>query len=186
MVIIKIKAIYIRILIAILLLCSLGFNVYNYQKSVDIENRYETINCFVNQFGMSNMISFLASVQTKIEIFDITKGEVIKKAQSNSIIQNEVEGYLNAITGMYAKVKAFPEKGYIIKIPLDPNVKIENHWLNDYEIYTVNEVFILLPEQGQPYLLVLDKKKRPLFYNFEGSINLLLEELNFKLGASSL
>jgi hypothetical protein len=74
---------------------------------------------------------------------------------------------------MYGKVKAFPDKGYIIRIPLIPSMKVHTQWLNDYNIYCVSEVFILFPEQGNPYLLLLDKNLRPHFYSFDGDTDVL-------------
>lgn len=82
---------------------------------------------------------------------------------------------------MYVEAKAFPDKGYIIRVPFEPSVKIQSQWLKDYGMNLVDEVFILFPEQGRPYLLVLDEKQRPLFYYFEGNTDVLLEKLNFKL-----
>jgi len=117
-----------------------------------------------------------------VEIFDISKGEVIKTIQSNPVIQKEAEKYLKSITGMYAKVKAFPESGYIIRVPLEPPVKVQGQWLTNYGIDSVDEVFILFPGQGTPYLLVLDERSRPLFYNFEGNTDVLLKILDFNPG----
>jgi len=80
---------------------------------------------------------------------------------------------------LYAAVKAFPDNGYIIRIPVVPPIQVQNPWLNDYNIYSVDQVFILLPEQGDPYLLVLDNKLRPYFYYFNGNVEALLKDLDF-------
>lgn len=190
MFIIKISRKPFKIAITSILLCSLGFNIYSYIENVKIKNMYESVINIVNQVDKTNLISFLVPINSlahrnkSIEIFDINQEKVVQKVQSNPSIQKEVEGYLNGITGMYIKVKAFPEKGYIIRIPLEPSVKVQSQWLNDYGINSVDEVFILLPEQGVPYLLVLDEKKRPLFYYFKGDTGVLLENLNFKLETS--
>lgn len=187
MVIIKICRKQFKIAVVIFLICSLGFNIYCYLENLKIKNRYESVICITNQFDKTNLISFMVPINDSvhgyksIEIFDINKGEVIQKVESNPSVRKEVEGYLKGITGMYIKVKAFPDKGYIIRVPLEPSVNVQSQWLNDYGINSVDEVFILFPEQGKPYLLVLDEKKRPLFYNFEGNTDVLLEKLNFKL-----
>jgi len=190
MVIIKINRKPLKIAITIILLCSLVFNIYSYIENVKIKNRYEAVINIVNQVDKTNLISFVVSINSwvesnkSIEIFDINQGKVIGKVQSNSSIQKEVEGYLKGITGMYVKVKAFPEKGYIIRVPLKPPVEVQSQWLNEYGINSVNELFVLFPEQGVPYLLLLDEKERPLFFNFEGDTGVLLEDLNFRLEPS--
>lgn len=113
-----------------------------------------------------------------IEIFDIEKGEVVKKLKMDSELGAEAEDILNKITGMYVKVKAFPDKGYIAKIPLKPAVEVSNKWLNEYGIFSVNEVFIIFPGTDTPYLLVLDSNYRPLFFNFEqGAKSDLLDKI---------
>jgi hypothetical protein len=151
-----------------------------------IENKFESISFDVGEFGKSDLVSFLVSsdltgLNNAIEIFDIAKGEVIREIEVSPVVRGEAEGYLKKITGMFGKVKALPEKGYIVRVSLEPSAKIENKWLSGYGINSVDQVFIILPEQTIPYLLVLDEKNRPLFYNFEGGINTLLENLNFQL-----
>ena len=176
------------ITVFVVLIASLSFNVYCYVQNTELANKYESLTSIVNRFDKARLISFVASTNTSVEryesveIFDIVKGEVIKTVQSNAAIEREVQSYLNNITGMYVKVNAFPEKGYIIRVPLESDEKQKSHWLNDSGISSVNEVFILFPEQGEPYLLVLDEQGRPLFYNFKGSTAKLLKELDFKIG----
>jgi hypothetical protein len=190
MVIIKINRKPLKIAITIILICSLGFNIYALIENLKIKNRYESVINIINQVDRTNLISFVAPIDSLtlsnkiIEIFDINHGKVIRRVQSTPLVQKEVKGYLNGITGMYIKVKAFPEKGHILKIPMEPAVKVHSKWLKAYGINLVDEVFILFPEEGTPYLLVLDEKKRPLFYNFEGETNTMLSALNFELETS--
>lgn len=112
-------------------------------------------------------ISCFAQSGSEVEIFDIAKGEVIKRFEVTSEIQRKVEEYLDKITGLYVKVKAFPDKGYIMKVPLKPQTEVSNEWLNSYGIYSVNDVYIIFPDGEKPYLLILDSSLRPLFFNFE-------------------
>jgi hypothetical protein len=171
--------------ILIVLAISITINIYNHYQNTKLNSKYESLLCLSNQFYQTSLITFLASEhetdpsKRTVEIFDITKGEVIKKVLTNQTIEKAAISYLKAISGMYAAVKAFPEDGYIIRIPVVPPVQVQNPWLNDYNIYTVDQIFILLPEQGSPYLLVLDTKLRPYFYNFDGDVDALLKDLGF-------
>lgn len=186
MVIIKTNKKLLKIILIIVLVSSFGFNIYSYSRNIELANKYKLLICYTSKLDKTNLITFLVSSNIRvqenlnIEIFDISKGSVIKKIHSNQILQSEVEKYLKGITGLYVKVKAIPDKGYIIKIPLEPSVKVQNQWLIDYDINSVDEVFIIFPEQETPYLLVLDNKDRPLFYTFEGNTNELLKNLNFQ------
>jgi hypothetical protein len=122
----------------------------------------------------------LSNINCNIEIFDINKGSVIKEIQVNDFAIAEGEKFLQGITGMYVKVNAFPDSGYIIKVPFKPNIKVENQWLNGNNIKYVDKFFVIFPQKGVPYLLVLDEKERPYFYYFNGDLEKLLKYLDFK------
>ena len=187
MVLIRINRKLLKASVIILLVISLSFNIYNHYHSMELSNKYESLIYLSSQFYQTDLIAFVASVQEldttnkPVEIFDISKGEVIKKVHSTRLIRKETISYLNGISGMYNKVKSFPEKGYIVRIPITPPSQVKNHWLNEYSINSVDEVFIILSEQGNTYLLVLDSKLRPYFFNFIGNIDVLLKNLDFSL-----
>jgi len=183
MYLVRINKITLLFIIFFLLLGSVAFNFFNYIRNIELLKKYESIACSSFQLDKANLVGFLVSMDMKvqeeesIEIFDINKGEVVKRVELNPYVQKEAEKLLKGITGMYVKVKAFPDKGYIIKIPLKPSVIVKSQWLNDI----VEKVFVIFPEKEAPYLLILDENERPLFYNFEGSTDSLLENLNFQL-----
>jgi len=186
MVIIKVKTRHIGILFALLLVCAIGLNFYKNKMSAATNNRFESINSSIGEFGGDNLVAFLADtdpegINKNIEIFDISKGEVIREVETSSVIQKEAENYLKNINGMFVKANAIPDKGYIIRVAFEPPAKVDNKWLDGYGINSVEQVFVIFPENAIPYLLVLDKKNRPLFYNFEGRINDLLQTLNFQV-----
>ncbi len=168
----------------IVLAFSVGFNVLSFVYISDLLKDYNSLVYAVNLWDESDVAAFITSDNTgilgrkDIEIFDIEKGMVIKRlnpdSQTRARIQNEVRNYLKNITGMFVKVNAFPDSGYIVRLPLDPAEEIHNQWLNQ----SVNEVFVIFSKEP-PYLLVLDEKERPLFYNFDGSTDELLELLGF-------
>jgi len=178
------------IVLSIVLAFSVGFNVLSFLYILDLLNDYNSLVYAVNKLDKSNVAAFFVTESIEgqdkrdIEIFDIEKGIVIKKVSPNSQtqvkIQKEVRKYLEGITGMYVKVNALPDRGYIVRLPLEPAVTIRNQWLNQ----TVKEVFIIFSE-GAPYLLVLDEKERPLFYNFDSNTDELLELLEFEPGGQN-
>lgn len=97
-----------------------------------------------------------------MEIFDIEKNEVINVATINMEIHEETEKMLNSIDGLVRTFKPIPEKGYMIKIPIEPPHTIENQWLNDL----IDELIIIIPEQGEPTLLVYDNENKMYFFTF--------------------
>lgn len=120
--------------------------------------------------------SVFAKGLENIEIFDINQGKVVKTAESSPAIQKEVKSYLEGITGIYGKINPIPDKGYMIKIPLEPSMRFKSQWLNSL----VEEVIILFPEDQSPYLLVFDNENRALFFTFEGRTDKLLKNLHYK------
>lgn len=129
------------------------------------------------------MILFLTSTKVlaveniDVEIFDINKNCVIKTVQVDSSVQRQVEEYFKGITGIYAKFDPIPDKGYMVRVPLEKPVMIKNKWINTF----VEETIIIFPQNEKAYLMVFDNKDRVLFFSFEGNTNLLLKNLNFHL-----
>lgn len=119
-------------------------------------------------------INVSALENTNIELFDINEGCVVKMIESTPTIQKEVENSLKGITGLFAKFNPIPDKGYMIKIPLETPVIIKNQWINTF----VDEVVIVFPEEEKPYLMVFDGKDRTFFFSFKCNIKELLENMN--------
>jgi hypothetical protein len=110
-----------------------------------------------------------------IEIFDISKEEVVKEVPSNTALQNEVRKYLTQITDLYVKFNPIPSKGYLIKIPLVSPVKVKNQWLDDF----VTQVIVVIPTEEKPYLMVFYGESKYLFLTFEGKLDTLFRFLEF-------
>ncbi|MGJ7910469.1 hypothetical protein [Neobacillus sp. LXY-1] len=119
----------------------------------------------------------IAQTNKQVQIFDINKGKVIKNIQMNTDLQQEVEKYLEGITGVYVKYNPIPNNGFMIRIPLEPNVMVKNQWFDDL----VDEVTIIFSSHEIPFIMVFDDENRPHFFTIEGSTSKLLGLLNFKL-----
>lgn len=181
MIVIAIKKSLLRcITISLVILLGAGFYVFiadtgreKHHNGVLIHDHSILIDTYIT--------TFLASSNTyeNIEIFDIGKESVVKIVKVNDDAINEAKKCLNGITGIFVKVKAFPDKGYIVKVPFEPKIKVENPWLNDYGINSVDKIFIIFPDEEKPYLLVLDDRERPFFFTIDCNTDKLLESLNF-------
>ncbi|NDI34410.1 hypothetical protein [Chengkuizengella sediminis] len=117
----------------------------------------------------------IAQTNKQIEIFDISKGEVLKYIKVNIGLQQDAETFLKGITGLYVRIDPIPSEGYLVKIPLDPSFLVKNQWINEL----VDEVIIVFSTREAPYLMVFDKENRPLFFTFEGDTDTFLTKLNF-------
>jgi hypothetical protein len=112
----------------------------------------------------------------QIEIFHINKGKVIKEEPSNDHIQQEVVAILEGITDIYRGFEPIPQKGYMIKIPLEKAVEIKNKWLNT----SVNEVIIIFPEYENPHIMVFGTENSHYFFHFDTSVDEILSELGLR------
>jgi len=177
---------YIKPVRIIILILSLSLNIYNFYHNAVITRKYRALQYLTSHFSESALMAFVASSNssyntTNIEIFDISKGEVIVEVKPRPSVREEAIKYLKGINGIYTKVNAFPDKGYIIRIPLSPPVAVQNQWLNSFNIKSVDGLFVLFPEDEKPYILVLDEASRPFFYTFDIPTNKLLEDLDFQI-----
>ncbi len=125
----------------------------------------------------ADMAVFLtAARETKmIEIFDVGLERVAKKIIMDDEYRKSAEEFIGSITGMYVKVKALPTTGFIVRLPLEPPVSVKNKWFSG----EVDEVFVLFPENEKPYLLLLNERNQPLFFNFESNTDNFLTRLDY-------
>ncbi len=127
---------------------------------------------------MLHLLSINVGAQSnqQIEIFDIDQGKVIKQVDLHPDIQREAEKILKGITGVYTNYNPIPNKGIMIRIPLEPNVMVRNLWFDDL----VDEVTLIFPRQEVPYLLVFDDENKSYFLIFKANTDNLFELLNIK------
>lgn len=168
------------IFLTVVILCILAITAYAVVKVSQSENKYNSVLEITRMFDDTHFIAYISgrndSNSTKnIEVFDITKGAVISREPSTIEMQNEVINYVKSINSLCTKIMPFPEKGYVIRVPIDPPVKVKQKLLNDAGIKMLDCVFIILSDKEDPIILVLDKQERPYFYTFDASIQPLME-----------
>lgn len=120
-------------------------------------------------------VNVYAKEYKSIEIFYINTSSIVKKIESSPKIEKEIESYLQNIKGIYGKFNPIPKKGYMVKIPLDTPIMVQNQWINSF----IDEVIIIFPENESPYLIVFDNKERIIFFTFDGDTNVLCKYLKF-------
>lgn len=111
-----------------------------------------------------------------VQIFDPKQDKVVKAVQSNPQIQNMIAGWITNIEGLYKSDPA-TDDGYVVKIPLNPSVKVNCKSLNAL----VSEVYILIPEKEPPCYLIFEDEDRLLSLVFNGDLDMLSKVLDFKL-----
>lgn len=111
-----------------------------------------------------------------IEIFDPKQDKVVKVVQSNPQIQDMITSWITNLEGLYRNNPA-TDDGYVVKIPLDPIVKVNSKTLNAI----VSEVYILIPENEPPCYLIFEDENKLLSLMFNGDIEKLSNILNFNL-----
>jgi hypothetical protein len=134
--------------------------------------------------SLSFFVIFLQSIYINaegfkyVEIFDPKQDKVVKVVQLTTQIQDMIAGWVTNIEGTYKNDPA-TDDGYVIKIPLDPAVKVNCKALSSL----VSEVYILIPENESPcYLIFEDQNRNKLSsFVFNGDIDMLSNILDFDL-----
>jgi hypothetical protein len=111
-----------------------------------------------------------------VEIFDPKQDKVVKVVQSNPQVQHMIISWITNIEGIYKNDPA-TDDGYVVKIPLDPVVKVNCKSFNAL----VSEVYILIPENDPPCYLIFENENNLLSLPFNGDIDKLSNILDFKL-----
>ncbi|MGH4124270.1 MAG: hypothetical protein ACREV6_15195 [Clostridium sp.] len=111
-----------------------------------------------------------------VEIFDPKQDKVVKVVQSNPQIQDMITSWITNLEGLYKNDPA-TDDGYVVKIPLDPIVKVNCKSFNAL----VSEVYILIPENEPPCYLIFENENKLLSLVFNGDISKLSNILDFNL-----
>lgn len=185
MLFISIKKKTMGIFLLAIILCLVVVTIYSAVKVSHNENKYQSVLAMTKMFDDTHFIAYISDVEThkdkqNIEVFDITKGEVIISEPICIDIQNEVFNYVKTIKNLYTKVMPFPEKGYVIRVPFENPIKVKEKILNDAGIKVLDSVFIILSDKEAPIMLILDSQERPYFYTFNSSIQPLLDYVKLK------
>lgn len=168
-----------------IILCLVVVIIYSTVKVSHNENKYQSVLAMTQMFDDTHFIAYITDVEAhkekqSVEVFDIAKGEVIITEPSSIDIQNEVFNYVKTIKGLYTKVMPFPEKGYIIRVPFDTPIKVNQELLNNAGIRALDSIFIILSDKEAPIILILDNQEKPYFYTFNASVQPLLDYVKLK------
>ncbi len=123
-------------------------------------------------------LSFSSSTIAQIpnvEIFDVKQEKVVATVEKTPEIQQEVEAFLKSITGVYKKMNPVPTTGFMVKVPLEPYVNLENELING----KIVEVIVVFSIDENPYLLVFDDENNFYAFTFDGNTDSFLEKLNY-------
>lgn len=194
MIFITVKKKTLGIIVLVIILCLIGVTIYSSARIAQNENKYQSVLGITRMFDDTHFITYMSDVSEEeaqrekpnVEVFDISRGEVVVKKPLNADIQNEVFNYVKTIKSLYTKVMPFPEKGYVIRVPFDPARAVDIKLLNDAGIKTLDSVFIIVSDKEAPIILVLDSQRRPYFYTFNASVKPLLDYLKIKPEAKAL
>ncbi len=102
----------------------------------------------------------------KIEVYHIDEAKVIKEVTPTEAVHLEAEKYLSNISGVYKKINPIPRKGFIVRIPLHPPLKVQNQWIHTL----ADEVNIFYPMEEDPYIMMFDDENNVYFFTIDGNV----------------
>ncbi|UOF90692.1 hypothetical protein LSG31_23045 [Fodinisporobacter ferrooxydans] len=101
-----------------------------------------------------------ANELAKIEVFDASKGTVVRTIQNTQEIQDELSKVLRQVHTVYPKAKIeFTDKEIVYKIPIQPPIVKEDTVLL--------EAFIMKMPANETILICFDNKDRSFIYRFD-------------------
>jgi hypothetical protein len=122
----------------------------------------------------------LSSVKVKseelnyIEVFSIDEEKVVKTLPKNPEMQALVSNYIKSIDGIYGRFNPIPSHGYAVKVPLFPPVEAKSRFSTE----VVDTVFIMLPKDDIPFLMIFENDNNLLCFTFKGDTDALIRYLN--------
>ncbi|MFC5603231.1 hypothetical protein [Sporosarcina koreensis] len=152
----------------------LSFTQINSDKN--IHERIKDLEQHLDSLEPPDLIKVSSQGIANIELLDIEKNKIIT-IPTNPKTQLEAEKIIKEIDNVVIKFNPFPDKGYMLKIPLTPSLRLENKWINA----VIAEVIFIFPEDEVPYLLLFDDENKPYFFTFKTEIDPLLKTLDFPL-----
>ncbi|MFL0245643.1 hypothetical protein [Candidatus Clostridium stratigraminis] len=111
------------------------------------------------------------------DIIDTKQNIVIKSVQVNSEINNIVSSWVNSIDNFCGKISPLTVEGYKVRVTLNPPVEMHKKSLTA----KVNEVYIIVPQNKPPFLIIYEDKNKPSYFKFHGNIDNLSKALGFNL-----
>ncbi len=105
-----------------------------------------------------------SEAERDIEVFDALQGRVVAETEPSTSLQKDAAYFLQHMTDVYRKVSPIPNEGYLVRVPLEPPVEVNNEWISGL----FDEVIIIYSTDEAPFLLVFDEDNRARFFNFKG------------------
>lgn len=104
---------------------------------------------------------------TEIEVFDTSKGKVVKTIPNTDQIQKEVRFCIESIHELSPRVDLNFKTGMIYKIPIEPSMQVENQLFHSL----VSEVYLIIQnEPERPLLLLFDDENKIFLTHFKYEI----------------
>lgn len=116
----------------------------------------------------------LAPSEFQGEVFDVKKESVTRTFELTEDIQEEAKRWLASISGPAPVVRADPHDGIVVHIPFRPPVPVQQPDFNAI----ANEVFLFVPKDQKPYLLIFSQENEPRIFAFHYPAETFLRKHN--------
>jgi hypothetical protein len=128
------------------------------------------------------LITFLSLTPTAAkgspcaEIYEHAQKKVVKSVQVDSKLYDLTAGWVRSIDNFYGRIAPAAVEGYKVRIPLDPPIEVNKKSLKA----TVREVYIIVPQNKSPFLMIFEDRNKPSYFKFHGNIDNLRKALDFE------
>lgn len=63
-----------------------------------------------------------------VQLFDVVRGEVIRDLPNSAVYRHKAEAWIASIRGAWGGFRLDPTSGYVLKVPLEPPLNVNNGW----------------------------------------------------------
>ncbi|TMV46397.1 hypothetical protein FE783_25855 [Paenibacillus mesophilus] len=112
-----------------------------------------------------------------VQLFDVSRGEVIRTAANSPVFRRMGETWIASIRGAWGGFRLDPTSGFVLKVPLDPPLNVNNGWYRGEvaELYVMwdpaaphDTRLMLMGRVGNPRMFVIGAEAGSFVEQFRG------------------
>ncbi|GIO03763.1 hypothetical protein J5TS2_44310 [Brevibacillus halotolerans] len=110
-----------------------------------------------------------------VELFDSDQQKVVSHYSNSTLFQQEAQTILHSVSGRVQDISPQLEHCYILKIPVDPPIKVSvpKEKMKDH----ISRVFVVMPKNGKrkPWLILHNQREETILAEFTRDVSTIRE-----------
>ncbi|MDF2714406.1 MAG: hypothetical protein K0R28_1331 [Paenibacillus sp.] len=110
-----------------------------------------------------------------VQLFDVVRGQVIRSLPNSPVFRRAGESWIASIRGAWGGFRLDPTSGYVLKVPLEPPLNVNNGWYRG----EVTELYVMW-DPATPHdtrLMLLGRGGSPRMFTIGAEAGAFVEQL---------